>query len=103
MTSPERMQALLDPSRKPDRVPFIPFIFGFCPKNCGWEVADIYRDARKSFVSQLRAQEQYGYDGGTLYGYAAIGAWEFGGEIKMPKGEFDQAPHHRPPPRGDRR
>jgi len=92
MTGPERMQALMTPGMRPDRVPFIPFIFGFCPKNCGWEVADVYQDAEKAFVSQLRAQEQYGFDGGPLHGYAAIGAWEFGGELKMPKGEFDQAP-----------
>jgi uroporphyrinogen decarboxylase len=92
MTGPERMQALLTPGVRPDRVPFIPFIFGFTTRNCGWELADVYRDPERSFVAQMRSLEQYGYDGGALYGYASAGAWEFGGEIKWPLGEWDQAP-----------
>jgi uroporphyrinogen decarboxylase len=86
------MQALLTPGVKPDRVPFIPFIFGFTALNCGWSIKDCYLDARRSFTAMLRTQEQYEYDGGPLYGYAAVGPWEFGGEVKMPTGEFDQAP-----------
>ena len=54
MTGPERMQALLTPGMRPDRVPFIPFIFGFTTKNCGWDKADVYRDPVKSFVAQMR-------------------------------------------------
>jgi len=92
MTSPERMQAVFTPGKNPDRVPFLPFIFGFTTKNCGWEKADVYRDPVKSFVAQIRTQEQYGYDGGALYGYASMGAWEFGGSLKFPTGEWDQAP-----------
>ena len=92
MTGPERMQALLTPGVRPDRVPFVPFIFGFTTKNCGWDKADVYRDPVKSFVAQMRCVEQYGYDGGALYGYASAGAWEFGGTIKFPTGEWDQAP-----------
>lgn len=92
MTTPERLQAMLTPGRNPDRVPFFPFIFGFTALNCGWQIADCYQDANKSFVAMLRCAEQYEYDAGPLYGYAAVGPWEFGGEVKMPTGEFDQAP-----------
>ncbi|MCL4553527.1 MAG: hypothetical protein M1565_00035 [Actinobacteria bacterium] len=91
MSPPERMQVLMS-GKRPDRIPILPFIFGFVTKNCGWEVADVYRDPQKAFVAHLRTSEQYGYDGSPIYGYASVGGWEFGGDIKMPTGEFSQAP-----------
>jgi uroporphyrinogen decarboxylase len=84
------MLALLTRQR-PDRVPFIPFAFGFCARNVGYPVSAAYADAEQSFWSQLWTSEQYGYDGGPLYGYASQGAWEFGGELEMPVGAH-QAP-----------
>jgi uroporphyrinogen decarboxylase len=91
LSPPERMGAILT-RQKPDRVPFIPFIFGFCARNVGYPVAAVYEDAEMSFWSQLWTQMQYDYDGGTLYGYASVGGWEFGGDIKFPRTEWEQAP-----------
>jgi uroporphyrinogen decarboxylase len=91
MSPPERMEALM--KKKPiDRVPFISFASGLCAASTGLDVKDIYEDAEKSFWAQMWAQEIYGWDGAPLYSYASFGGWEFGGEIKMPRGEWEQAP-----------
>ena len=71
MTPPERMDAIMTRQR-PDRVPFIPFIFGFCAKNVGYPVRSLFDDAEKSFWAQMWTAEMFGYDGGPLYGYASI-------------------------------
>ena len=91
MTPPERMHAIVTRQR-PDRVPFIPFIFGFCALNVGYPVRSVYDDAEKSFWAQMWTAEMFGYDGGPLYGYASFGGWEFGGEVKMPQSEWEAAP-----------
>ena len=93
MTSAERVDALL--KGKPlDRVPFFPFILGFCAKNVGYPVNTIYSDPEKSFWAQVWTREQYGYDSDPFYGYASYGGWEFGGEVKLPDSEYEQAPSH---------
>ncbi|MBW1852509.1 MAG: methyltransferase, partial [Deltaproteobacteria bacterium] len=91
MTPPERMHAILT-RKRPDRVPFIPFISGFCAKNVGYPVRSFYDDPEKSFWAQMWTAEMFGYDGGPLYGYASFGGWEFGGDIKMPEGDWESAP-----------
>ena len=91
MTSGERMGALLMRQR-PDRLPFMPFAGGFCAKNVGYPVRVLYSDPEKSFWSQMWTAEMFGYDGGAIFGYASQGGWEFGGEIKMPESEWEQAP-----------
>lgn len=91
MTPSERLEALLNRQR-PDRVPLMPFIFGFCAGIAGYSLADLYEDAEKCFWAQIRTAELIGHDGNPYFAYASQGAWEFGGEIKMPKGEFSQAP-----------
>ena len=91
MTPPERMGAIMTRQR-PDRVPFIPFIFGFCAKNVGYPVRSVYDDAEKSFWAQMWTAEMFGYDASPLYGYASMGGWEFGGEIKMPESVWESAP-----------
>jgi len=91
MTPAERMGALSDRQR-PDRVPFVPFISGFCAKNVGYPVRAMYDDAEKSFWAQMWTAEMFGYDGSPGYGYASMGGWEFGGEIKMPESEWEAAP-----------
>ncbi len=89
----ERVTALLN--RQPvDRVPLFPFILGFCARNVGYPIATIYNDAEKSFWAQVWTQEMYGYDGYPQYGYASYGTFEFGGEIKLPDSEWEQAPSH---------
>jgi uroporphyrinogen decarboxylase len=93
LTSVERIGALL--MGKPlDRVPFFSFILGFCARNVGYPVATIYSDPVKSFMAQFWTREQYGYDSEPFYGYASYGGWEFGGEIKLPESEYEQAPSH---------
>ena len=93
MTSNERLEALLK-GEQLDRVPFLSFILGFCARNVGYPVATIYSDPLKSFRAQMLTREQYGYDSEPFYGYASFGGWEFGGEIKLPQGEYEQAPSH---------
>jgi uroporphyrinogen decarboxylase len=93
LTRAERLEVLLG-GALPDRVPFFSFALGFCARNVGFPVADIYRDPEKSFRAQELTGEQYGYDNDPFYGYASYGGWEFGGEIKYPDGEYEQAPAH---------
>jgi uroporphyrinogen decarboxylase len=93
MDNKDRMKALLSGGRV-DRVSLYPFILGFCARNVGYPLASIYRDAEKSFQAQLWTQEQYGFDWGPVYGYASYGTWEFGGEVKMPESNYEQAPAH---------
>lgn len=91
MSPGERMHAILARQR-PDRVPFMPFIFGYCAKNVGYPIRTVYEDPEKCFWAQMWTAEMFGYDGGALYGYASYGGWEFGGDIKMPVSEWEQAP-----------
>ena len=94
MTSKERIEATL--AGKPvDRVAHFPFILGFCARNLGYPIATIYSDAAKSYAAQQMTFEQYGVDWGPIYGYASYGTWEFGGEIEMPSGNYQQAPAHK--------
>jgi uroporphyrinogen decarboxylase len=81
--------------RPVDRVPHFPFILGFSAKNLGRPIATIYNDAEKSFDAQMKTFEQYGVDWGPIYGYASYGTWEFGGEVEMPAGNYQQAPAHK--------
>ncbi len=93
MSPAERMAAVRDPDRRPDRVPFVPRVYGYPMALSGWEVADAYCDADRSFRARIKAQELAGYDDPfALYAYASMGAWEFGGEVKMPAGEYGAAP-----------
>ncbi|GAH72031.1 unnamed protein product, partial [marine sediment metagenome] len=91
VTSAELVGTILS-GQKVDRVPFWPFILGFCARNVGYPIATIYSDPEKSFWSQLWTQEQYGYDGYPIYGYASYGSWEFGGEVRLPSSKWEQAP-----------
>lgn len=93
MTKKERISALLN-GQPVDHVAFYPFILGFSANNVGYPLSTIYSDPQKSFEAQLWTQEQYGFDWGPVYGYASYGGWEFGGEVKMPEGSYEQAPSH---------
>jgi len=93
MAHKDRLDALLKCKRL-DMVPLYHFMFGFCATNVGYPVASMYNDPQKSFMAQLWTFEQYGIDGGPDYGYASYGGWEFGGEIKFPSSEWQQAPSH---------
>ena len=93
MTSTQRIEALLR-GNPVDRVGFFSFILGFCAKNVGYPVATIYNDPEKSFYAQICTREQYGYDSDPFFGYASYGGMEFGGQIKLPENEYEQAPSH---------
>ena len=91
MTSAERMAAILK-SKPIDRVPLFLFAKGFSVRNVGYPVAAIYNDPEKSFWGQVWTKEMYSHDEDPRLSYAAYGAWEFGGEIRFPTGEWAQAP-----------
>jgi len=93
MTPAERLRALRR-GEALDRVPLLYFILGFCAKNVGYPVSSVYGDPEMSLDAQLRTQEQYGYDSEPFFGYASYGGYEFGGEIRLPDGEYQQAPAH---------
>ena len=89
----ERVQELLN-GKRPDQIPHFPFVLGFSAINVGYPVSVIYSDPQKSFDAQLKTIEQFGFDWGPIYGFASYGTWEFGGEIRMPTGAYEQAPSH---------
>ncbi len=87
-----RIEALVD-GRKPDKVPF------FCIGGGGFAVvrrqlplACIYNDFDTALKCYREAALEYGWLYTPLLAYAAMGSWEFGGEIQWPDGEFAQAP-----------
>jgi uroporphyrinogen decarboxylase len=93
MSPAERMAAVRDPGRRPDRVPFVPRVYGYPMTLCGWEVADAYTSPERSFRGRVRAQDVLGSDDPfALYAYASMGAWELGGEVEQPTGEYATAP-----------
>ena len=93
MTRKETIDALLE-GRQNGRPLLFPFLLGFCARNVGFPISEIYSDAEKSFDAQMKTIEQYGFDWGPIYGYASYGTWEFGGAVKMPSGTYEQAPLH---------
>jgi uroporphyrinogen decarboxylase len=91
MTSGERMRNLLQ-GNAIDRVPFVPFIYGFTGLNIGYSLEEFWSDGRKMFEAQMRSRQMYDFDGNPMFTYADYGPWEFGGEIKFPTGEWTMAP-----------
>ena len=91
MTKDERWVALLN--RKPmDRVPVYGWAIGFSMVNTNLSIVDFYNQPQKSYDSQMKTADKFGFQELPGTGYAAFGGWEFGGEIKWPSGEFAQAP-----------
>lgn len=91
MTKYERWEAIL--SRQPlDRIPVFGFAMGFATVHCGLTVTDAYNKPDKFFNAVTQTADEFGWQDLPQIGYAAMGAWEFGGDIKWPTSEFDQAP-----------
>ena len=91
MTSQERMEALFQ-YQKPDRVPLGAMCAEFNTKNVGYPVADAYDDPEKSFYAMQWTSEQYGWDPIPQYaGHTVLGAWDFGGEVRLPQSEYEGA------------
>lgn len=92
MTDRERIEALLR-REKPDRVPIWPFAsHGFAALYCNLSIGEAYNNPEASYSAQRKTCQDFGWVFVPLLIYASMGAWEFGGEVKWPEGEFDQAP-----------
>lgn len=76
----------------PDRVAYVHRGYGFCAKNVGFPIADIYEDPQKSYIAQDRTIEQYRSDGTPFYTFVSYGAWEFGGQIAWPDDRYGSGP-----------
>lgn len=91
MNNRERVAALLN-REKPDRVPIYSFGNAFALVNDGKPIVAAYNDPDKAIASLIKAAEEFDWIFSPTLNYAMVGAWEFGGEIKWPDGEFSQAP-----------
>ncbi|NIS72472.1 MAG: hypothetical protein GTO12_27110, partial [Proteobacteria bacterium] len=91
MTNKQRVEALLR-REKPDRVPIYSFGGGFSAVYSKVSLADLYKNPEASLAAQRRAAQEFDWVFVPEIAYAAFGGWEFGGQIKWPEGEFDQAP-----------
>jgi uroporphyrinogen decarboxylase len=92
MSERERIEALLD-RRRPDRVPIWPFApHGFAAIYNNLSLADAYTNPEACYYALRKTCRDFGWVFFPWIGYASMGAWEFGGEIRMPSGEYDQAP-----------
>jgi uroporphyrinogen decarboxylase len=90
-TKNERWVALLN--RQPvDRIPVFGPSFGFAAVNAGLSIVDFYNNPQKSYDSQMRTAEKFGFQEIPFTVCGSIGGWEFGGEINWPSSEFAQAP-----------
>ncbi|HRR54473.1 MAG TPA: uroporphyrinogen decarboxylase family protein [Candidatus Methanomethylicus sp.] len=92
LSSSERMFYTIT-GQKPDRIAVSPFVMGYAAKACGFSIGDFYSDPKKCFWSQLMTADMHGYDASPMYGYASVGAWEFGGKIGLPYEAGHGAPY----------
>ena len=91
MTNRERCEALLR-YEKPDRVPSWPLALGFSTVYTGTTISDYYNKPERSYEAQKKTAEDWDFVFFPWMGIATLLAWEFGGKIKWPHGEYNQAP-----------
>jgi uroporphyrinogen decarboxylase len=92
MTDRERVEALLRRER-PDRVPnWHPMAFGFCTLYNGGTIADAYSKPDVLLAAERKACQDFGWVFYPLMAFPTTNASEFGGDIKLPSGDFAQAP-----------
>jgi uroporphyrinogen decarboxylase len=82
MTERERVEALLD-RRRPDRVPI------WSGAYTGYTIAHAYTDTEATYYPLRKVCRDFGWIFFPWMSYASFGTWEFGGEVRMPNGEFD--------------
>lgn len=91
MTSSERIDSLFS-GRLPDRVPLGAMGAGFSTRNYGIKVSNIYDEPEKAFKAMCWTAEQYCWDPVPHYSaHTVLGAWDFGGQVRLPKGEYEGA------------
>ncbi|MFC1902150.1 uroporphyrinogen decarboxylase family protein [Chloroflexota bacterium] len=92
MTDRQRVEALLN-HQKPDRVPIWPFAYhGFAVIYSNLSIYDAYTNPEACYYALRQTCRDFGWVFFPRISYAAMGAWEFGGEVRLPSGEYDQAP-----------
>ena len=95
MTPVERFNALLS-GQEVDRVSVWLWLSssGFAARNVGYSIAESFGSPEKSFWAQLWTMEMYGSDDipKPFVGGVWDGTWAFGGQIKWPTSEYEQAP-----------
>ena len=93
MTGENRMDALFS-YQKLDRVPIGSqwMSIGFNTVNTGGTVAEAYDDPVKSFHSFLKVADRFGWDQiFQCFRHTVLGAQDFGGSVRLPKGEYEGA------------
>ena len=89
MSSKERVNALFS-RQKPDRVPIIAWGSPFGTHNAGYSVTDAFDNPEKAFHGCRLTWELYGWEPVFwIFGPTVLGAMDFGGEVRSPKGEFE--------------
>ena len=94
ITGENRLDALFS-TRKPDRIPSgsLWMSIGFNTVSTGGTVAQAYDDPVKSFHAFLEVADRFGWERTFLcFRHTVLGAQDFGGSIRMPKGEYEGAP-----------
>ena len=90
LTEKERFEALLH-RQSVDRVPFYMWEFSFAAITVGYPKVTTFADPVKSFDAFCRTHEMFDGWHYIYYTPGAIGVREFGGEAKLPTGEYAQA------------
>ena len=92
MTNRERVESLLK-REKPDRVPNLPYApMGFSMIYTGKTIGEAYGNPKLSYEAQKQTHADFDWVFVPVICHGAFGASEYGGEIKLPSGEFSQAP-----------
>jgi uroporphyrinogen decarboxylase len=89
MTDRQRVEALLR-REKPDRVPIWPLGPGFFTLYIGGSIADAYNKPQVYLAGQRKACKDFGWVFYPLMITTIAPA--FGGEMELPRGEYEQAP-----------
>lgn len=91
MSGNERMEALFN-YNKPDRVPINMITVGFPCKNAGQPITAGYDNPEIFFQAFIWTAEQYGWDMiPQNCPHIVLGARDFGGDVRLPSGEYEGA------------
>lgn len=84
MSPKDRLETIINKTRY-GSIPVMPFLaLGYTSKITGTPLINLYNDPSKCMKAQLLAAEMHGYEPFPDFAYAAMGPWEFGGEVKLP-------------------